>query len=100
MSSNRRYSRFLPDDRDVAIQTSIGDRVMGRVVNESYGGLGVHCEQAGALHIDENVIVELEEGRHPARIVAIRNDDDGAHIGLQWLQDDAAPTSDDDSHED
>ena len=100
MRSNRRFSRFLPDQPEVWITTAQGTKVVGELVNESYGGVGILVDDpAGLVHGDE-VNVQFDEMPeepiegdqqdwvrpvYPAVIVAHRKQEDSTFLGLKWL---------------
>lgn len=86
MPGRRRYSRFLPDnDRVWILLPEDRGRIPARILNESYGGLGVVCADASLLAVGEPVEVELDECPYPAVIASLRpTPGEGVYVGLEW----------------
>lgn len=87
MAMRRRYSRFLPEDNQVTVSSDTGLHFTADVVDESFGGIGVVCENQSGLEEGLEVTVHLEEAEYDAVIVSIRPDEeDTVHLGLKWLE--------------
>jgi hypothetical protein len=87
MAMRRRYSRFLPEDNEVAITSDTGLKFTAEVVDESFGGIGVLCEETEGLEEGLEVAVRIEEADFDAVIVSVRKQEDGmVQLGLKWLE--------------
>lgn len=86
MSFRRRYSRFRPDIPEVWIKTPTGAKIRAEVVNESYGGLGLTCDEPECLEEGLEIAVAVEDGIYEAVVVSLRRQDDQSTlIGIKWI---------------
>lgn len=99
MKHRRRFSRFLPDEASIQIVPENGLGVSARIVNESFGGLGVECDTISGLALDQNVDVVRDDVPYPAKIVVLRPQEDRTfYVGVQWT--DTGMEDDDDEFDD
>ena len=84
-SERRRWVRFRGDISPVKIIVPGGQEHLGRLVDESFGGLGVDLESVDGLKPGMDVLLEYKETKEKAELRVIIPRKDGLfRIGFQW----------------
>ena len=69
------------------IRTEDDVEIVAQIDNESYGGLGLVCEDASALEEGQSVAVTIDEAEYDAVIVSLRPlENNATHVGIKWLE--------------
>lgn len=89
MGFRRRFSRFMPDENQVRIQSQAGLDVPCEVQNESYGGLGVVVDDGAGIEEGLEVVIAMEGSSFEAVVTSCRKQaDGGTFVGIKWLESD------------